>query len=1234
MRCLWLVGALGAALAAQAASLERDAHRWVIEAEHFVGLVLYPFDNPGLGRWYAREANCRAYGAPGRGAIAAVHDTAPPAARTISKSLAPPIPPGKYKVSLRVAGTQWHDRENIVRLGIGEAPPVDFKWTWQGRFAWLPLQEVELKQPAASLSLTAAQFGGKGLRILYECQARSLWVDSIYLTSDLSETQGPSLALERCIVQGRPLANEVLSGRTPLLDVRPIEQYETPAPKAMPVAALIELRSFDGRKNLLPNSSFELGLPDGWAACNLSYTYCHIFSKRDEEAKQPFHGRYCLHVPAGSNAFSRVYELKQGGEMTLSAYVRGEAGGKVSLDLIPIDAQKNRGPKPLLSVPCTLSPDWQRFSARGNVPAGLVALQVRNGPELWLDGVQLEPGELSAYAPRAEIEGALSTDGALGNILYDEGNPQLHARFHNSGGAPQRASLRFRVVDVAERVVGEAATEPVTVPGGQTVAAPLPLGPARRGLFSATYWLDGRDRPDGELVYAILPTPPRGETRHQLGANMDTLPAAYELMSRFGFRWQLYCKIPATAAATVRKAPAEWNFPDAQLGLGQRFGLKTLPCLWPTRVPDHMADPTRKEGSTKEVTRKLNVPYPRLDLWEEFAEKMAARYRGVIGAWTVEDETEMYYTAGDFAPILEATVRGVRRADPKLRVTLSGVPDYTEELLTHIAPGQVNGFGASSYGLEHWESRKIRHLKKRFGASWYCIGVGADRQPTLYHTLPGYRPAYWSAAKTARELVYLSVVQDADAIGHYTGRLWNRTGHYNTDFPLMDYDGTPLPHGFSYACVGLLLANAEPLGDVPVGDLGIVAYLFRVGGRLGAATWATAVPKYDQHWKPARRRFANLIVPSAQRGDLEVLDMHWNPREDVRWTTGGASFHLDEAPTFLLNARLPEEKFLATLRAATADPEPLRVRLAFVPDGRGSADLGVFARNQTKGPLGNLKLDARVPYDKLLSKTEWMLKSAQGELGTLQPGRQAIGRLPLLADPGMPIENATFQVSVVEENGTEHAVDDVLWLAWAPRSPKGLKIDGDLREWAARSAAWIHITWAWGRFGRDYCQIHDGGEHFSYCTKTDIRAAAWAAYDDERLILAFRVDDDQVLLPDEKIVVKLDTDLLGDFNTPPNADDYVVTLIPRRDGKVEAKLARAGNEKSITDAAARVDEGGYSIEVAIPLNELGSVKPKPGEAIGFDFFVHDADMEESAKALGAVRWAGQCKTTGQLFFTR
>ncbi|HNS48331.1 MAG TPA: sugar-binding protein [bacterium] len=1224
-----------------AVSSAHGADRRVIEAEEFDGLVRYPYHKEDARGWYARESTCRSYGAVGRGYHAQIHENAvDPVA---SKRLARPLPAGKYRVFLRVAGNNWQDRDNIVEVGLGEAA-ARFEWRGRGRFDWRPFREVELSRPVAEITLKAVQFGGKGFRHLYEGNLRTLAIDTIYITSDLSEAAGPSAEGTSLIELGREAPLEVLSGQAKT-SRRTVLQAETPLPLDQPRVTPVKLAALDGRRNLWPNSSFELGGADGWGGVSDNYLSLHIFDERDHREGNAFHGRYSQRIPAGAHGTSRLVYLAEAGTYTLSLYIRGEANSTATVRLAATRTDRNgreqfvdekNQPPAGLTIPVRLSGEWQRVNASGPLAAGGFVLRVQTSRECFVDAVQLEAGgEATPYQPRAAIEAGLAT-AELGNILYDD-RPVLVAWATNSGNAAGTAVLAYDIVDVRDRRVA-AGTVEIPVTAGATVRREVPLTPVRRGLFSCFYGLQGRPAPEGELVYAVLPKPPAAAPRHALACNMDNLPAALSLMKRMGHRWQLYCKTSrATSPASINPAPDRWVWDPAHEvdRLPTSLGLENMPCLWPAQLPKHLADAalsdTKSVGSgRRDVVRRSETGglpmMPDLVKWRQYCAEVG-RNLPEINWWTIDDETEMYFSPREFARIVDATCQGFADAGSKAGISQSCTPDYTEDMLAELG-GQppFQGFGASSYSFEYWDAVKVRGLQRRYGLPWSCIGVGWDNQPQMFHSLPGYTPVYASAARTARELVFLTLVQDARVIGHYTGRLWMRTGLFNTDFPLMDWNGVPLPHGFSYSCVGLLLANAVPQEDIYLEPLDTLLFVYRQDGRLGAATWANNTPNLDIHWKTWPRTVEGFTIPA----EVDVLDMYGNPLEGAVVGNGKTVVTLTEEPFFFLNRNLSEADFLAALRSASAPPPPVEMRLAFLPDGRGGVDLGVWTANHTGRPLTGLKLDANFPGDRMVTKTDWMLPDRNGKLPDLPAGQAAFGRIPTAIGLDYPVENATFSVWL-SDGQAEYPWYERCWLTVAPRVTA---TGGRVTDWSKVQPAWLYHTFSWGRFGRAFPQVVSGAENLKYAFRVDGRAAVRTGYDGRNLYVSIEVEDDNAVFtgaPEkrDRFELKFDRDLAGDFGSASARPDLNLLVLPESSGPCQVK--------GVEGAAAvltRRSAGGYTVEVSVPLGAITLRPAAAGGAIGFDLVWTDADPETGGVASSAMRWAGGSRTLGQLFFGR
>jgi len=1196
------------------------AVRRYIEAEACDGLLRYPYHNEAAPGWYAREANCRAYGAPGRTYCAAIHENAK--RRDMTQTLASPIPAGKYRVFLRTVGPRSADRDTIAEVVLG-GTPVAFRWPKGGkRFVWLPAVDVALTEPANAVSFAAKQFGGNGHGGLYEPRHRSIWVDTLYATSDLSESEPPDLATERAIRAGVAAAE---FGERPTYkadDYGPADQ-RTPEPDGPVVDDPIRLECFDGRRNLWPNASFELGMNDGWATSARGVK--HVFTDRDLDRESPFHGRYSLRLPPGVRSLSRPYYLPTPGEMTLSLYIRGD-GGKATVSLLRVEGDYKARPvydrtvvkaRPVLTLAGTPSEQWQRLSATGEVPEGWYYLRLTSSEGLSIDAIQLEAGpQATAFAPRAELEGALRT-GQLGNIVY-ESQDALTAWFHNSSATAKQAQLRYRIVDVRERAVAEGPTDTVQVEAGATVRRELAILPRLRGVFSITYAIEGRKLPEGETVYLRMPKPAGRRTRHELGGNMSFDPVELALHRRLGLKWALTCKTRIVGAAreAVHRKPDEWQWFDDAAARPKALGMDVEPCFWPGRIPEFMTAKNPKRF--RPVRGSYRKCVPDLEKWRDYVTKVADHYRPHITQWCIDDEAECSWDPAQYASVVRTTVDAVHENVPGVKVGLSAVPEFTEELLCHVPADKIDFFGASTFDFSYWGARRVKRLRERYGKEWHCYGVGSRTANTMYHTLYTYQPVRRRAARMARRTVNLLLAQGLEIAGHYAAVLRNDGAHIPKNRALCDYDGTALPWGGTFGCLGTLLADAESIGDVPLGNTGLRAYVFRIDRRVAAVTWATCVRRYDHHWRPARRQLAGVSLECA-KGSVTVLDMFWNEDPRPRWEAGRLSVDLDEEPVFIMDRTLGEEEFIAMLRNANRPPDPVEISAALASNASAGIDLRLAIRNNTEADLRDLTVDLRNPLGRHPFSTagEWLLRRPVGTVERLPAGGTTDVVLPTVLTGGMPFEDGQIRVNLKASSGVEAAADHSLWLLPAAAVESPPVIDGQLSEWESRPAAWLAYNWAWALLGRGTSQIHEGGEYFSYPPyRVDARAALWAAWDEQKLYVAMRLEDDQPMLGAPhgeriRLVVCPDGDRRID-----------VELTPMATGEVEATVAGLLARSNALPNA-------ISLEVAMPWRTLGS-RPQPGSTLGFDLFWTDVDREEADLVAGTLRWAGGSQGTGYL----
>jgi len=511
---------------------------------------------------------------------------------------------------------------------------------------------------------------------------------------------------------------------------------------------------------------------------------------------------------------------------------------------------------------------------------------------------------------------------------------------------------------------------------------------------------------------------------------------------------------------------------------------------------------------------------------------------------------------------------------------------------------------------------------------------------TMYHTLYHFLPPYGKAARMAQRVVNLLLVQDVKCAGHYAAVLRNDGKHYGLNKPLCDYDGTPLPWGATFGCLGTLLADAEPIVDMKLGNTDCLAHVFCLGDRYGFVTYATNVRDLDVHCRPAERELPGMSFPCPD-GSVEVLDMYWNPRTDARWEKGILELDLNEEPTFVLDKTLARGGLVKMIAAGKRAPRVCDMTMAFVRAEKGQ-DVGVEVRlrNNSAKELKDVFLDLRPAGNDERTWSvsgDWLLRTPYASVGTVPAGGERAVRLPTVLDGKTPYEDGQMRLNLFADGDqVQLASDQSLWLVPAVRVQA--HNDGTLDEWENRPAAWLAYQWDSMPMASLRSQLYEGVEHFSYPPyRLDARAMFWVGYDDTGLIVGVRLEDDQPVLSAEKgETVRV---VLGAEGRLTSLD-----LRPLADGKVE--VASSAAEGGTVEARGRQVQETISngadlkptpirpvlIEAAIPWKLVG-LEPRPGDVVGFDLFWTDVDKEGDRLAEGTLRWAGGARESGYLLLS-
>lgn len=401
--------------------------------------------------------------------------------------------------------------------------------------------------------------------------------------------------------------------------------------------------------NLLPNSSFPLGLTNQWSLQHGRHGMSRAvvdpavagptgapaleFGVGGE--KPPF-------VDTGSRLISPAFRLNGGRDHSVGLYIKGTRPRQaVQITLYdPFSAKSG-----LVRV-VEVSREWQWVSFGGKLPysmRGYYNLSIATGERIWIDGVTVREGSADpTFARSSAVE--LSLQASQSYALYT-GNEPFILNLYALGDLPEGANIEFQLSGPEGDVISPDA---------------VPIGPEPRA--SVTFPLESTEKFGSYLLTARVVTgegaplsapaelafhrvhPPRMLGRDApdsaFGVHINPTPWEAEMVKKLGFNWvRLHDGgQEATGWFHVEPEPGRFDFTysDRVVEILREQNLKILGML--NMTPRFYTDMPADYPQTDHTRQYFVVKPEHRGKWQNYCRTLASRYAGKIDDWEVMNE--------------------------------------------------------------------------------------------------------------------------------------------------------------------------------------------------------------------------------------------------------------------------------------------------------------------------------------------------------------------------------------------------------------------------------------------------------------------------------------------------------------------------------------------------------------------------------------------------------------------
>ncbi|MBI3920735.1 MAG: carbohydrate binding domain-containing protein [Armatimonadetes bacterium] len=709
-----------------------------------------------------------------------------------------------------------------------------------------------------------------------------------------------------------------------------------------------------GGNLLLDGSSFETGY-DGFSSL-LAYAWTkHGLAGSDPrrgvlDTTTAAHGKCSLqmyfHPPYGLKGFSpwctfRWIKIKEGQKYTVSLYAKAARDGQ-KLTVSVSDAWQDWGWSFF-----TLTTKWERYSHQitvGKTEGGYawVLIPFPEDGTVWIDGVQLEEGELTGYAPGRGIDLGVNCNypTKYENLFFAGDKVVLTATVFSDLTEKRNLVLQYSVEDFFGQTPFKGTMQLMAMPKATTVKQ-INLGAMQRGSYKATLRLldkSGELQDCEELIFGVIK---RRQAEPNIESQFGTHGFPHPVLETCGVRW---VRTYLLAWPAVEPEEGRFSWPEEReedrlfLKNLDQHKINALPVL--QSAPAWALSDQRPHGGwSKEQSEAVRLP--RMDAWRRYVFAVVSRYKGQFKYWEVMNEPTAYMNADDYIPFLKATYEEAKRADPNCKIVAGDTAwkntPFFKDLLDKGALEFIDVFCGHFYGIAQAGPPEVKYGREDAGAvvAFLREGFRAHGKPEMeiWNTEEGtYVPPWYSkeiipksrepwhrvpnVRRQATDMVRSHLIELGNGIRKvfWFYELYSEQaadarwiirpeGMYG-----IEYDGAPRPALIAYSVLTEKLEGAKPFGREVNLDDKVHCFVFAKGAGSVATVWYWGEEGKDME----------MVLPPERR--LQVFNMMGNP---VRAAQGGeTALHLDGNPLYLEPRGLSaQDLFTHLTRARIATPK-------------------------------------------------------------------------------------------------------------------------------------------------------------------------------------------------------------------------------------------------------------------------------------------------------------------------